>query len=185
MARRVYPRRYAQAVFEIARESNELDRWQSDLTGIVRLTEDAEVVGLLQNPKVRFEDRARLLKEHLPDVNPLAFNLVYLLIERDRLGLAGQIAAEYHRLLDSYRGVAHAEVTTAVPVEENVKNNVQSGLKTLTGKDIVLQAEVDPGLIGGVVVRVGGKLIDGSTRSRLQALKKELAGAGVKSEVLK
>lgn len=185
MAKRAYPRRYAQAIFEIAREKKQLDQWQSDLTEIVGLTKNADIVELLRNPKIRFADKARLLKERLPDVNPLAFNLVYLLIERDRLGMADQIAAEYYRLVDSYRGVEHAEVTTAVPVNDNVKNKLKDGLKTLTSKDIVLQAEVDPGLIGGVVVRVGGKLIDGSTRSRLQALKKALTGAGVKSEVSK
>jgi F0F1-type ATP synthase delta subunit len=76
VARRFYARRYSQAVFNIARERNELDRWKSDLGKIASVGEDATFVALLENPKIRFEDKARLLSEQLGDVTPLALNLV-------------------------------------------------------------------------------------------------------------
>ena len=101
MARRTYARRYSQAVFNIARERNELDRWQSDLRRIAALADDATFIALLENPKVRFEEKAKLLSGWLGDINSLALNLVYLLVSRGRLGMVSDIADEYQRLLDN------------------------------------------------------------------------------------
>ena len=71
MARKAYARRYAQAVFSIALEKNEPDRWQSDLSNVASLTSDSALVALLQSPKVPFEAKAKLLSEQLGEVNPL------------------------------------------------------------------------------------------------------------------
>ena len=176
MARRAYAKRYSQAVFQIAVESGELDRWQSDLGKIASLGEDAAFVTLLESPKLHFNDKARLLSERLGDINPLALNLVYLLVARSRLSMAGEIADEYQRLLNSYHGIEEAEVVTATPIDDEDKQNLEERLSAIVGKKIVIKHGVDPGLIGGFIARVGGKLLDGSTRSRLEALKKELSG---------
>lgn len=176
MARRAYARRYSQAVFEIAMERQELDRWQSDLRKIASLGEDAALVALLENPRLHFNDKARLLSEQLGDINPLALNLVYLLVARGRLSMLGEIADEYQRLLDSYRGIEEAEVTTAIPLDDEDKLRLGERLGAIVGKKVVIKPEVDSSLIGGIVARIGGKLLDGSTRSRLEALKRELSG---------
>ncbi|MFC2073019.1 ATP synthase F1 subunit delta, partial [Chloroflexota bacterium] len=105
MARKAYARRYSQAVFEIAVERGELDRWQSDLSKIASLGEDDSFTMLIESPRIHFNDKARLLSERLSDINPLALNLVYLLIARGRLSVVGEIFDEYQRLLDSYRGL--------------------------------------------------------------------------------
>lgn len=178
MARRSSARRYAQAVFEIALERKELDRWQSDLEQIASLGDDAEVIAWLQSSRLRFEVKAKLLAEQLRGVNPLTLNLVYLLITKGKLGMVGDIADEYQRLLYSHRGIEPAEVTTAVPLTDEDKQRLKERLGAVIGKEVVLKFEVDSNLIGGIVVRVGGKLIDGSTRRQLLTLKRELVGAG-------
>ena len=178
MARRVYPRRYSQAVFNIALETNELDRWQSDLRKIASLGEDATLIALLESPKLHFDDKARLLAERLGDINPLALNLVYLLVTRGRLSMIGDIADGYQRLLDSYRGIEQAEVTTAILLDDEDKLRLGKRLGAVVGKKVVVKPEVDSSLIGGIIARVGGKLLDGSTSSKLAALKKGLVGAG-------
>ncbi len=175
--RRAYARRYAQAVFQIAMEKGESDRWQSDLRRIASLSQDAEFVTLLENPKLRFNDKTRLLSESLSDISPLALNLVYLLLVKGRLGIAGEIAEEYQRLLDGQRGIEPAEVITAVPLDDEDKLRLAERLSAIVGKKVVIKPEVDPSLIGGIVARVGGKLLDGSVRGRLDALKKGLSGA--------
>ncbi len=180
MARRVYARRYARAVFEIALEKKELDRWRADLKKVAALGEDAAFMTLIENPKVGFDKKEKLLAELLGDINPLARNLVYLLVSRGRLAMIGDIADEYHRLLDSYRGIEHAEVITAVPLDAREKKKLEEHLGRVVGKKIVLEASVDPGVVGGMIARVGGKLLDGSTHSQLLALKKELATGGLK-----
>ena len=178
MAKRVHARRYSQAAFEIALETKELDRWQSDLRRIATLSEDARLIALLENPKLHFDDKARLLSERLSDINPLALNLTYLLVTRGGLSIAGDIADEYQQLLDSYRGIEQAEVTTAIPIDDETKLKLGKCLGAIVDKKVVLKPEVDPSIIGGIIARIGGKLLDGSTRSKLVALKKELIGAG-------
>jgi len=178
MARKVYTRRYAQAVFEIALETKELDRWQSDLQRIVGLVKDATLIAFLESPKIQFDDKARLLSEQLNGINPLALNLVYLLASRGRLRSIGDIADDYQRLLDSYRGIETAEVVTATALDEKDKRRLAEHLSAIVGKKVTLKTKVEPRLIGGIIARISGKLLDGSTRSKLEALKKELVRAG-------
>lgn len=174
--RRSYANRYARAVFHIALERQQLDRWQSDLARIGGLGENSELVALLKNPKVRFSEKSKLLSESLREVSPSALKLVYLLVTKDRLNLVGKINEEYQRLVDSHRGIEPAVVITAVPLDDKTKSGLVKRLEAIVGKKVVAQHEVDPDIIGGVVVRLGGKLLDYSTRSRLMALKEELSG---------
>ena len=176
MARKASAKRYAQAVFEIAMERQELDRWQSDLRKIAELAEDAVFTALLESPRLHFDDKARLLSERLGDINPLTLNLAYLLVTRDNFSMVGEIADEYQRLLDGYRGIEQAEVITAVPLDDEDKVRLEERLGAVVGKKVVIKPEVDSSLIGGLIARIGGKLLDGSTRGRLEDLKKDLSG---------
>jgi len=178
VARRGYARRYSQAVFEIALETKELDRWQSDLKKVVSVVGDAAFMALLESPRFHFEDKARLLSERLRGINPMALNLVLLLVTRGRLSIIGDIADGYQRLLDSYRGIESAEVTTAVPLDDKDRVKLAEHLGAMVGKKVRLKCEVDPDLVGGIVARVSGKLLDGSTHSKLMALKRELVSTG-------
>lgn len=174
--RRSYANRYARAVFHIASERHELDRWQSDLSMIADLGENSDLVALLKNPNVRFSEKSKLLSESLREVSPSALKLVYLLVTKDRLSLVAKISEEFQRLLDSHRGIEAAVVVTAVPLDDKTKSGLVKHLEDIVGKKVVAQHEVDPDIIGGVIVRIGGKLLDYSTRSRLMALKEELSG---------
>lgn len=176
MPRKAYARRYAQAVFEIALEKNELERWQADLPKVAAAVSDSSFLPVLENPKIRIEDKSRLLSKVLGDINPLALNLVLLLIARAGAGMIGEIAAEYQRLLNAYRGIETADVTTAVPLDARDKQKLAEKLGALVEAKVELKTEVDPGILGGIIARVGGKLLDGSTRSKLMALKRELVG---------
>jgi F-type H+-transporting ATPase subunit delta len=176
MARRGYAKRYSQAVFEIALERKELDRWQSDLSKIAGLREDTTLFAWLENPRFHFDIKARFLSERLGDINPLALNLACLLVARGRLSIAGNIADEYQRLLDSYRGIEQAEVTTAIPLDDEDKRSLAERLGAVIGKKVVLKPKVDPSVIGGIVARIGDKLLDGSTSTKLLTLKRELGG---------
>ena len=174
MARRGYAKRYSQAVFEIALERKELDIWLADLRKVASLGEDATLVAWFESPKFHFDVKAKLLSEQLSDINPLALNLACLLVARGRLSMAGDIADEYQRLLDSYRGIEQAEVTTAVPLDDEDKVRLAERLSAVVDKKVVLKPKVDSSLLGGIVARIGDKLLDGSTSSRLLALKREL-----------
>ena len=104
-------------------------------------------------------------------------NLARILVHRGRTALAAQIAEAFQELADAARGIAHAEVTTAVPLSEGEAKAVAEKLAEITGKQVVVQTRVDEGIIGGLVARIGDRLIDGSTRSRLAALRCRLQEA--------
>ncbi len=167
-------RRHAQAVFGIALEHEDLDTWRGDLRRISEAMKDPLLVAFLESPKIHFEQKTRILSQRLEGINPLAMNLVFLLVARGRLGISGDIAVEYERLLDEHRGLAHAEVTTAIPLDSEEKERLTHRLSDIIGKEIMLATKVEPSIIGGLIARVGDKLIDGSTRSRLRALRESL-----------
>jgi F-type H+-transporting ATPase subunit delta len=172
----VAAKRYAQAVFDIAREKGEFDRWVEDLQAIVDLVALPGVLDVLASSRVPSEVKVRVLRSGLADVSPLASNLAHLLVDKGRIGLTEQVRDEYLRLLDEHRGVAKAVVITAVPLSDDEGRAVVQRLKELTGKEIVLETRVEPGILGGLVARVGDRLIDGSTRTRLLELRSRLAG---------
>lgn len=171
-------RRYAQAAFEIARETDQLDGWQSDLESLAAAWEETDFAAALENPRIPLNTRMELLRRRLGDVAPLVLNLACLLLIRGRLGLAGGIVQAYGILLDAHRGIERAEVTTAVPLEESEREGISRRLAETLGKEIRLTARVDPQIIGGLVARIGDRLLDGSTRNKLISLKKTLIEAG-------
>ncbi len=171
-------KRYAEAVFDLARSSNSYDRWRDDLAIITELARHPEAAAFLANGQVSDADKLRLVQAALRDVTPEAINLVRLLLLRGRFPLAPQVNGEYNRMLDRERGVQQAEVTTAVPLEPAAAQAVVDRLREITGaREIRLTTRVDPAIIGGMVARIGDQLVDGSTRTRLLQLKRRLAGA--------
>src|SRR3990172_641482 len=118
MARRGTARRYAQAVFQLARDRGELDQWQQDLASLSTLFGQPEVAAIVAAPRVPQGEKMALVSRGLEGVSPLALNLAHLLVTRGRWDEAGEIAAEYQLLYDAHRGVEHVEVTTAVTLKD-------------------------------------------------------------------
>ena len=176
MPRKAYARRYAQAVFEIALEKKELERWQSDLQKVVEALSDDTFLAAMESPKIKIDDKSKFLTKRLGDINPLALNLVRMLITRGSIDIISDVAGEYQQMLNRYHGIETADVITAVPLDDKDKQKLAENLSRLVGAKVELKAEVDPEILGGIIARVGGKLLDGSTRSKLAALKRELVG---------
>ena len=178
MAKKANPRRYAQAVFEIALEQKELDRWQTDLQQLAEAVNIGPFLDVLENPKITIAKKEKFIKESLPGISPLAVNLALLLVSQSSIHIMADIAAEYKKMLDARRGIEEAQVITAVTLDEKDKEKLKNQLGGITGTEIELKTAVDPAILGGIIARVGGKLLDGSTRSKLAALKRDLAGRG-------
>ncbi len=176
MAGRASAKRYAQAIFLIAREKNELEEWLSELKIIAGLSEDPELVAFLENPKVDFNTVVRTIAERLQGISQQALNLVHILVANRRLNLIPKIISEYQHLVYEQRGIEPAIVTTAMPLDNQDKLALSEQLSTIVNKQVIVKYEVDPSLVGGVVAKLGGKILDGSTRTRLLELKRELAG---------
>jgi F-type H+-transporting ATPase subunit delta len=169
-------KRYAQAAFAVALEYDEVERWAEDLDALATLMGEPRAAAFLESDKVSDAEKRALLEATLADVNPRAMNLAQLLVDKRRGGLTDQIRQEFHELLDEHRGIARATVTTAVPMSDEETRTVAARLSAITGKRVIVQQRVDPDILGGLVAKIGDTLIDGSVRSRLAALKRQLEG---------
>ena len=168
-------RRHAQAVFQIALEQETLDKWQADLDEIASAFGDEELSRVLESPRIRPDQKQELASQRLAGLDPLARNLASLLVSKGRVALAGNIAGEYKSLLDDHRGVGAAEVITAVPLDSQAESRIVDQMSKATGKRITLTSSVDPDIVGGIVIKIGDRLIDGSTRTKLSAMRNSLA----------
>lgn len=171
-------KRYAQAVFELALERNELEKWQGALDKILEISTDEEFMTLLENPRLPFETKKELLLKRLGEIHPLAVNLTFLLVHKGTLRLIGDIYHQYQTLLDAYRGIERAKVIAAVSLSDEERDSIAMGLGKLLKRKVVIDHKVDPSIIGGFVARVADMMIDGSIRQRLESLKKTLVEAG-------
>ena len=177
MPRRPTAKRYAQAVFEIARDSGQLERWTRDLQTAQQALQDASLRAYLELPKLSIQRKMESVRTALGGANPLALNLMALLTSRGSLGLLPGIVDEYQRLVDVHLNRERAEVATAIPLEQELGDRLTQQLRQLLGKEVILTSRVDAEVLGGLVTRVGDRIIDGSVRGRLMALRKSLTEA--------
>ena len=169
-------RRYAQAAFELALEKGELEQWLDDLTLLADAVSNREFIDFLSQPRVTAEAKVRVVREALGDaVGPLALNLMSLLATRNIAHILGAITDQFQELLDSHRGIERAEVVSAVELSDDERAGVSQMLSTMTGSDVRLTARVDANILGGMIVRIGDRVMDGSARSKFQAMRRELA----------
>jgi F-type H+-transporting ATPase subunit delta len=174
------PRRYAEAAFEIAKRDDTLDRWRDELFGAAELMTDERVSRIVDNPTLPFADRSRVIDDLLERrVQAPVRNLVRMLSERSRIELLPAIASEYDRLLKRERGIATAIVTSAARLTDDEREALEGRLRSMTGAQVELEEQIDESLIGGLTVRVGDRLYDGSVRGRLERLRDQLV-AGVR-----
>ena len=177
MIRDIAAKRYAEAAYLLAREDRKEEEWSAGLSAMAALFGDAQARTLLENTRVPAAQKLQLVERALAGVDPLVLNLARLLLRRGRTSLGPQIAQAFQELLDEAKGVSHATVTSAVPLSKEDERAVEQRLREITGGDVILETEMDESILGGLVVRIGDRLIDGSTRSRLLALKRRLTGA--------
>lgn len=171
---------HAKEIFNAALESNELNRWQTDLRNLASLTRDKTLVASLENPGTPLDDKAKILAERLGDAKPDVLKIVSELINKGKLAELDDISYEYQRLLDTHRGIEGtetAEITTAIPLDDEYVLDISKRLTEMAGKPVVVTTKVDPSLIGGIILKVGDKVIDGSIKSKLTVLKRELGRA--------
>lgn len=168
-------RRYAGAIFEIGRKQGTLDRTLNDVQEIARVFAHRKVAYLLREPKVAAQRKETAIRQALASkVLPTSLNLALLVVQRDLVDVMQNIASELEQLVLDYKHEAIAVITTAKPMDGAQLTEVQRALEQRTGKTILIQTKVEPGILGGVVARVGDQVIDGSVRHRLNALQQQL-----------
>lgn len=172
--RDVAGRRYAAAVLEIAREERNLDAWAEAVEALGALTAQPAFVAALQGDGMTDERFQAIVQRVLPGATPTQLNLFRLLRRKSRLALGPSIASFFQELLDEERGLARAVVTTAVELDGERRAQLERRLGAQTGRQVSVVTRVDPAILGGLMVRIGDRLLDGSTRTRLRQLRTQL-----------
>lgn len=168
-------RRHAQAIFQLALQQKTLEQWRADLRRLVQVLTDEELVHFWDSPRVRLDNKLSVLKQALQGVSPLVLNLAGLIMAKGRLGIVTDLVDEYDRLVDAYNGIEHAEITTAVPLDDTTQERLSRELGEALDKKVTIKPRVEPAIIGGMIARIGDRVIDGSVKTRLENLRRDLA----------
>jgi F-type H+-transporting ATPase subunit delta len=169
-------RRYTKALFQLAREAGQEEKIGQEIESFLGAYTDAQLQKVLTNPAFGIDSRKRTLIEvsNRLQLSILAIHFLSLLLERDRLTYLPSIATRYRRLLNETRGRAEAKIVSPDLLEAVMVNRLRDVLHRISGKEIVLQQETDPSLIGGVLVEFEGKVYDGSVRTQLEKMKQRI-----------
>jgi F-type H+-transporting ATPase subunit delta len=170
-------KRYARAIFELAQEEGEVDAWAERLARVGGLVSIPEVSRVLDNPTITVERREDAVTAVLGDeADREAVNLAKLLVESGRVQQLGDIAEEYSLLADEAAGRVRVTATAAVDLTDQEKTRLARDLSARLGKEVRLTARVDRAILGGLVIQTGDTVIDASLATRLQQLRRRLAG---------
>lgn len=177
-------RPYAEAAFELARESGALDAWSNALAVASQVMADGRVANFLANPSLTDDERLRFLTEIFSSADGAnsvlaggtveGTNFLKLLLEYGRLAVLPEIAEHFDALKAEVENTVDVTVTSATTLDDSQKLAIAEALKKRLGRNVRLESRLDETLIGGAVIQAGDVVIDGSLRSRLQGLSNAL-----------
>ncbi|GBC97167.1 ATP synthase subunit delta [bacterium HR16] len=172
-------RRYARALFNAAVRTQAVEAVNEALQQLLdTLREQPPLQRLLLNPLIPRERKQQMVQESIGrQTHPLLASLLNVLVDKRRERLLPEVAREFSDLRDEHLGIVRVQATTAYPLDSQQEEALIRSLGQRTGKTVVLETHVDPSLIGGIVVRIGDTIIDGSVRGQLLRLKQYLLNA--------
>jgi F-type H+-transporting ATPase subunit delta len=171
--------RYAMALFELARDERKLEAVGSSLASIrAALAESDEFRRLASSPLVSRNEatEAVLAAADTMALDPVTRNFVGVLAQNRRLGQLEAIIRAFNALWAQHRGETTAEVTSAHPLDDDQVTALKTNLRTRMGRDVTVDLNVDPAILGGLVVKIGSQMIDGSIRTKLNSLAQAMKG---------
>jgi F-type H+-transporting ATPase subunit delta len=166
--------RYATALFDLAREANAIDAVKDDLDRFDALAaESADLTRLVRSPVFSEEEQLRALSAVLErtGIGGLAANFFKLVTSNRRLFAVRDMIKGFRELVAEHKGEATAEVTVAEQLKDEHGEALREALKSVSGKDVDLDIKVDPAILGGLVVKLGSRMVDTSLRTKLNAIK--------------
>ncbi|CAN5754503.1 F0F1 ATP synthase subunit delta [soil metagenome] len=168
-------RRYAEAAFQIAQRDGTVEQWLEQLEEVGQVARDPQAVRRLEDPAVPLDVRQEALLGALHvDTLPQVRNLLSLILRRRRVEMLGQIGREFRRLYNRQAGITEATAISATELSAAEVRALRERVERMAGGRVELTFEVEPALLGGVQLRLGDRLIDGSVRGRLERLRNEL-----------
>lgn len=178
MSLRTSANRYAKALFDVALQENaDLSQMDRDLTAVADMLKASPDLTLnLSRGSVTDAQRQSLMEAiaKAMSLSPQVSKLIVLLARSGKMDLVVELGHAYRERLLSHQNVVHAEVTSAAPLSPEKTTALEESLSQVTGKKVEISASVDPGLLGGVVARIGSTVYDGSVKTQLEKMRQEL-----------
>ncbi len=179
----VIARRYAKALLLIGKEDGNTETYRDELSGVSELFENEKTLEqAINNPLYIAEGRKKVLESVIEKIGLSAVmkSFLTLLFEKGRFTYLSSINDFYQKLADELKGISRASLVSATELSSETVEKIRSTLSEKTGKDIFLDVEKDPGLIGGIVTRIGDLVLDGSIKTQLLNMRESLKrGEGV------
>jgi len=173
--------RYATALFELARDEKSVDAVKADLDRFdALLNESADLKRLVRSPVFTAEAQLKALTAVLDKagISGIAANFLKVLTKNRRLFAVSDVIRALRALVARFKGEATADVTVAETLNDRNLDALKTALKSVTGKDVMLNVKVDPSIIGGLVVKLGSRMVDSSLRTKLNSIKHAMKEAG-------
>ena len=169
-------RKYSRAIFELAQDEGKLVPYGEELAGVYKDLESVPGIwGYFSNPELQRSDKKALIKKIFEgELSEDDYHFLLLLVDKRRMSLFPAIVSQYEELSIEARHIVVADVTTARTLSKEQKDKLEDKLEVVTGKTVKVRLHEDPKIIGGVIVRIGDKRIDGSVTGKLSALAGEL-----------
>ena len=166
--------RYAKAVLDLATQEGVAEQVQSDMKQVTSaILASSELHDMLQSPVIGNSVKKTSLLEVFNGSHSLSFRLMETLIANKRINLLGDVAQKYNELYDKLNGIQVAEVTTAVPLTDELEQKILAKVKELTGKEATIESQIDESILGGFILRVGDIQYNASIANKLNRLKRE------------
>lgn len=174
--------RYASALFDLAREQHATEQVADDLNGFLALVkESTDLARLVRSPAFSAEDQVRALGQILDraGISSLTANFLKLVATKRRLFALENMVRDFNALNDDAKGVVRARVTVAEPISQDQWAELERTLSTMSGgKSVSIDVFIDPEIIGGLVVKLGSRMIDGSLRTKLNSIRTRMKEVG-------
>lgn len=181
MSMQAVANKYASALHSFAQEKDKITDIEEDLRAVVDFLKDNKKIrAVLEHPLLDKNEKKEIISEIFKNLkNPEVLNLLKLLVDRKRFDIVEMLFLEYERLANYTRKVAIAEVTTAIELSDELKEQFKKTLEKYTGKEIRLVLKTDPSIIGGVITRIGDSVIDASITRRLSKMYENITQASI------
>ena len=170
-------RRYAKALILIGKEDGQAEKYREELESFVGLLDREKTLAqAVTNPLYSTDNRRKVLQVVLEklELTKVMTSFLLLLFDKGRFQSLRDIKQNYEKLADELKGIVRANLLSAVPLSSEILDQIRTSLSKMTQKDVVLEAELDPSLIGGVVTRIGDLVLDGSIKTQLQNMRESL-----------
>ena len=173
---------YAEALYEAAADAGALDQVSQGIAGFAEaFAESPELRAALGNPQIDRSGKRAIVTALAEGAHPQVSNALQLLVDRGRILELPAIAAAFQARVARAESRLDVEAVTAIPLPADLRERIIASIHEKTGQSVALTESVDPEIVGGLVLKVGEAVVDGSVRSRLDQLRRELAGASVDS----